>query len=235
MKNKDLKRRIIEISYKHKLSHLGSCLTAVDIIDEIYRTKNPDDKFVLSSGHAGLALYVVLEKYESNAEHTIDAKDLYIKHGVHPNRDLQNGIWVSSGSLGNGLPIALGMALADRNKNVYCLISDGECAEGSIWEAMRIKEEKQIGNLKVYLNWNGWGAYRETAVPFLTGDVKYKNENEDKDKKILYENTRISYPYNFDAIIVNELCDYPLFLKGQGAHYTVMNETMYNEAMEVLK
>ena len=61
--NKELKKRILEISYKKKLSHLGSCLTAVDIIDEIFKIKKPDEKFVLSSGHAALALYVVLEKY----------------------------------------------------------------------------------------------------------------------------------------------------------------------------
>src|SRR2546427_251920 len=63
MTNKDLKKRIIEISYKNKLSHIGSCLTAVDIIDEIYAIKKPNEKFILSSGHAGLALYCVIEKY----------------------------------------------------------------------------------------------------------------------------------------------------------------------------
>ena len=57
--------RIIEISKKHNLSHLGSCLTSVDIIDEIYSVKKPDEKFILSCGHAGLALYVVLEKYRN--------------------------------------------------------------------------------------------------------------------------------------------------------------------------
>src|SRR3990167_1530072 len=124
--NRNLKRRIIEISYEKGLSHLGSCLTAVDIIKEIYDIKKPYEKFVLSSGHAGLALYVVGEKYFRDAVDTCvshSAEYLFSKHGVHPNRDRH--IDASSGSLGHGIGIAVGMALADRSKNVYCLISDG--------------------------------------------------------------------------------------------------------------
>lgn len=148
--------RIWEISRKHKLSHLGSCLTAVDIIDEIYSIKKPDEKFILSCGHAGLALYVVLEKYRK-----YDAELLYQLNGVHPNRD-GFSIDCSTGSLGQGLPIALGMAMADRSKNVYCLISDGEATEGTIWEVANVMRKYNVENLKVYCNWNGWGAYDET-------------------------------------------------------------------------
>lgn len=157
-----IENRILEISKKHGLSHLGSCLTAVKIIEEIYEEKQPQDRFVLSSGHAGLALYCVLEKYLQ-----VDAEELFEKHGVHPNRDLENGIHCSTGSLGQGLPIALGMALADRSKKVYCLISDGECAEGSIWEALRVKKEMNVDNLVVYVNYNGYSAYDEVDLEYL--------------------------------------------------------------------
>src|SRR4051812_33407854 len=116
MKNKDLKKRIIEISYKHKLSHLGSCLTAVDIIDEIFQVKKPNEKFVLSSGHAGLALYVVLEKYEKKDFDgnliPLDAEEIFEHHGTHPDRCKACHLDCSTGSLGQGLPIAVGMALA---------------------------------------------------------------------------------------------------------------------------
>ena len=78
----DLKKRILEIAYKHKLSHLGSYLSAVGIINEIYKFKKPEDIFILSSGHAALALYVVLEKYEGK-----NAEELFLKHGGHPHRD----------------------------------------------------------------------------------------------------------------------------------------------------
>lgn len=148
--------RIIEISKKYNLSHLGSCLTAVDIIDEIYSVKKPDEKFVLSCGHAGVALYVVLEKYRG-----YNAEKLFVRDGVHPNYD-GNFIDCSTGSLGQGLPIALGMAMAERSKNVYCLISDGEVAEGTIWEVANTMRKYKIDNLKIYCNWNGWGAYDRT-------------------------------------------------------------------------
>ena len=149
--------RIIEISKKHKLSHLGSCLTAVGIIDEIYSVKKHDEKFILSCGHAGLALYVVLEKYRNyDAEQTLELC------GIHPDNMKARIFACSTGSLGQGLPIALGMAMADRSKNVYCLISDGEASEGTIWEVVNVIRKYKVYNLKIYCNWNGWGAYDKT-------------------------------------------------------------------------
>lgn len=155
MENPRLKLRIIELSHKYGLSHLGSNLTSVDIIENIYNIKKDNEPFVLSNGHAGLALYVVLEKQLGH-----NAEKLWVDHGVHPNRDIERGIWCSSGSLGHGLPIALGMALADRKKDVYCLVSDGESMEGSIYESNRIRLDEDIDNLKVYVNFNGTSAYR---------------------------------------------------------------------------
>lgn len=151
-----LESRILEISYKHKLSHLSSNLTAVNIIDEIYCIKKDNDPFVLSSGHAGLALYVILEKY-----YGIDAEKLHKKHGVHPNRDVEDKIFYSTGSLGCGLPAAIGMALANRKRNVYCLISDGEIFEGSIYESFNIIVKEKIKNLNIFLNLNGYSALAE--------------------------------------------------------------------------
>lgn len=156
-----LHHRIIEISRKLGLAHLGSCLTSVDAIDEIYSKKRENEKFVLSNGHAGLALYVILEKY-----YGLDAEKLYLKHGMHPNRDLEDMIYCSTGSLGMGLMIALGMALSDRGKDVYCLISDGECFEGSVWEAANVIEKYLVWNLKLYVIFNGFSAYDEVGEHF---------------------------------------------------------------------
>jgi transketolase len=150
----DVERRVVDISYKEKIGHLSSNLNAVNIIEEIYKTKKSGDPFILSSGHAALALYVVLEKYEGQ-----DAEKLFYKHGVHPHRDLGSGIHCSTGSLGMGLTVATGYALADRTRDVYCLISDGEAGEGSIWEALRFAYEAKLDNLKVYANVNGMIAY----------------------------------------------------------------------------
>jgi transketolase len=148
--------RIIEISKKHHLSHLGSNLTAVNIIDEIYQIKKEDEPFILSCGHSFLALAIILEKY-----YGFDAEKIYLKHGTHPHRDLEDKIYCSTGSLGMGLGIAVGMALADRSKNVYCLISDGEAYEGLVWEAANAIRRYKVTNLKIYCNWNWFSAYSD--------------------------------------------------------------------------
>ena len=155
--------RITEISKKYNLSHLGSCYTSADIINEIYHIKRDSEPFILSCGHAALALYCVIEKH-----YGIDAEYLYLKHGTHPNRDEEDKIFCSTGSLGWGLPIAAGMALSDRKKNVYCLISDGESFEGTMWETGNLMKLYDIDNLKVYCNFNGYSAYREVDQDMMT-------------------------------------------------------------------
>jgi len=210
MKNKDLKRRIIDISYKHRLSHLGGVVTAVDIIDEIYKVKKPDEKFVLSSGHVALALYVVIEKYGGR-----NAEEIYKHHGTHPDRCDACGLSCSTGSLGHGLPISVGMALADRSKNVYCLISDGECAEGSIWEALRIADERSLENLHIYVNMNGHAAYDLVNTDRLTKKLNQW------------------YPLGMNIYITHKY-EFP-FLDGVESHYKIMNAHEYKQALEVLK
>ena len=150
----DVEKKIIEISYREKIPHLSSNLNAVNIIEEIYKNKAKNEPFILSSGHAALAWYVILEKYQGK-----DANYLFHKHGVHPHRNVDDGLTCSTGSLGMGLTVACGYALADRTRRVHCLISDGECGEGSIWEALRFIYEAKLDNLEVYVNVNGMIAY----------------------------------------------------------------------------
>jgi len=163
----DLQKRIIDISYANKFGCFSATISAAPIIDEIFSTKEKNERFVLSSGHAALALYCALEKYEGK-----DAEYLFKKHGMHPHRDLENGIYCSTGSLGMGLTVACGYALSNRNENVYCLISDGECCEGSIWESLRFIKENNLDNLKVYVNANGMMAYDYIDVEYLKHRLK---------------------------------------------------------------
>ena len=160
-------KRIMDITYQEGLSHLSSTLSALPIIEEIYKEKKDDEVFILSNGHAGLALYVVLEDL-----YGIDATMLLHKHGIHPGKDLENKLYCSTGSLGSGLPIAVGHALADRTKNVCCMISDGEAAEGSIWESLRFIKESKLDNLKIYVNVNGMSAYEYLNVDYLIERLK---------------------------------------------------------------
>lgn len=145
-----LERRVLEISRRRKLGHLSSCLTAVGILDEIFAAKRPHDLVCLSQGHAGLGLYVALEKWENR-----NAEALYDKHGTHPNRDPENGIHVAAGSLGCAATIALGLAMADRNRDVHVLVSDGECWEPEIVSTLNLKAKFALKNLRLHVNVNG--------------------------------------------------------------------------------
>lgn len=162
------RERVISLSIKHKLSHVGSCLTALGIIEEIYAKKKPEEKFILSSGHAHLAHLVVEESAGIIQGDGLDVR--LEKWGIHCDR--RAGCDVSTGSLGQGLAVAVGMALANKNHDVYCLISDGETAEGSIWEALRIAKEQKLDNLKVYANFNGFGALGATDLDYLEARIK---------------------------------------------------------------
>lgn len=229
---KDLKRRIIEISYKHRLGHLGSNFSTLDILDCMYSTRNSNEPVILSNGHAGVALYVVLERYGY-----AHAEDLFIKHGVHPNKDLLNGIYASTGSLGQGLPIAVGMALSDKSKNVYCIVSDGECAEGSIWESVRIASEQKLNNLKIAINANGYGGYDEINIKSLP--TKFNSfgckviEVDGHDQKQLKKafKSKGTKPV---VVFAKTRIDHMPFLKGLDAHYKVMEESDYLVALEEL-
>ena len=201
----DLKKRILEIAYKHKLGHLGSYLSAAGIVDEIYENKDPDDIFILSSGHAALALYAALEKYEGK-----NAEELFLKHGGHPHRDEENGIYCSTGSLGLGITVAVGRALANKNRKVHVLISDGESAEGSVWEALRFIKENNLSNIEVYVNVNGYAAYDKVDIKYLVDRLK-----------VFLPTINIRYTS------VNQ---YP-FLRGLNAHYHVMSEEDYKTTL----
>lgn len=151
-----LSNRVLEISRLHGSSHIGSCLSILPILIEIYQRKLPHEKFVLSCGHAFLAQAVVMEHYGLG-----DAEKIYAHHLTHPDRCDTCGLDFSTGSLGHGIGAALGIALAAPDETVYCVISDGECGEGSVWEALRIKTQNNVDNLKVYANINGYTALEE--------------------------------------------------------------------------
>lgn len=233
MNNKSLIKRILEISFKNKTGHIGSCLNTLDILDSIYKLRKKDEPVVLSNGHAGLSLYVVLEKYGFT-----NAESLSIKHGTHPNRDLENGIYVSTGSLGYGLPIAVGMSIADKNRNVYCVISDGECAEGSIWESIRVASEQKLNNLKIVVSANGYGGYDQIKIESLPSKFSLfgclVNEADGHNQKSLEKILKISRGNKPHVIFARTKSERLSFLKGLDAHYKVMNELDYSTALKEL-
>jgi len=201
----ELQKRIVQLTYEEKLSHLSSTLSAAPIIEEIYAQRKDDEVFILSNGHAGLALYAVLEKV-----YGIDPVELLHKHGIHPGKDLENHLYCSTGSLGSGLPIAVGHALATPDKKVYCLISDGEAAEGSIWESLRFVFDHKVDNLEIYVNINGMGAYDDINIDNLVRRLQ---------SFLPRINIRISEPYSWT------------FAENLLTHYYVMNDKDYQEVL----
>jgi len=229
---KQLRRRLLEVIYREKQSHLGSCLSALDIMIAVYSIKRPQDKFVLSNGHAGFGLYVVLEK-----EGLMDLGSME-ELNIHPDRSLKKGIHVSTGSLGQGLPISLGMAMADPDRDIFCMISDGECAEGSIWESLRILVEGKVRNLKVIVNVNGWAAYKPVDTHRLKAQFEgfgvkaiEVNGHSLPDLQQAVRECQGGESIIFARTDVQQLP----FLRGLDAHYYVINAQDYESALEVLR
>lgn len=161
-----MKRRILELSHQHGIGHLSSNLTTAEVLEEIRSAecgvRDSAPFIVLSAGHAGLALYCYLEKYCGQS-----AAVLLEKHGTQPHLDPKHGIHCTTGSLGQGITVAVGYALANRQHRVHCIISDGECAEGCVWEALAFARLQNLTNLIVHVNINGYSAIAAVDVDYL--------------------------------------------------------------------
>lgn len=231
-RQKKIRKKIIEISYLRKFTHIGSCFCAVDIIEGIYDIKNKDDKFVLSNGHAAVALYSVLESKK------VITPQVAEKLNIHPDKNTKLGVYASSGSLGQGLPIAVGFALASRKRHVFCMVSDGECMEGSVYEALRIARINKLINLTIIVCANGWGGYSgiitTDLIKMLNGlgyNTNIINGHDiQKIKQALKKNTRKTP----NLILAKTKTDQLPFLKGLDSHYYSMTENDYNVAMNIL-
>jgi transketolase len=170
----EVARRVLEASARARVGHIGCSLSVAEIVAVLFRgvlrgvgTRDPDrDRFVLSKGHAALALYAALSlrgvldeaSFESFGE---DGTLL----GVHPDAAVP-GVDFSTGSLGQGLSVACGAALAARaqgsERRVVALLSDAECDEGSTWEAALFAGHHRLGALTVVVDANGSQALGRT-------------------------------------------------------------------------
>lgn len=164
----NIRKRLLDLAYHYQLGHLSSYFSSIDLINTIYSLMKKNDKFILSNGHAAVALYVVLEKYYD----FLDAEELYLKHGEHPKLSTKENIYCSTGSLGMGLTVATGLAYAEQQNTIHCLISDGECYEGSVWESLSFIKLNNIKNIKIYVNANGYSAYDSVDLKYLEKKLK---------------------------------------------------------------
>lgn len=167
--HKKLHEKLVTLLFNAKAGHIGSSLSCLDILTELMvYTMKKEDKFILSKGHAVPALYVILHHLKKI---TTEELATFHKDGTklpaHPSSyHLENDIPFATGSLGHGLSLASGIAqsykyfIKGKNKNiVYCLISDGECNEGQVWEAAQYASHFQLSNLIVLLDKNKFQAF----------------------------------------------------------------------------
>jgi transketolase len=162
-----IRRIILEQSHRARVGHIGSALSIADIVAALYsgvlRIKAVDDpqrdRFVLSKGHAALAVYAALHlagRMSAEQLNTYCGDDSLL--GVHPEHTLP-GIDFCTGSLGQGLSFGTGAALAARldgsSRRVVVLMSDAECNEGSVWEAAMFASHHRLANLLAIVDANG--------------------------------------------------------------------------------
>jgi transketolase len=169
-----LRANIIETSSRTGTPHLASCLSCVDLLTALYfsvlridpaRSRDMGrDRFILSKGHGAMALFHVL------ALRGFYSEDMLLNYGEDgsffaehpPTPDHLAGVEAATGSLGHGLPLGLGMALAariqDLSYNVYVMLGDGECNEGSVWECAMLAAAQKTSNLCAIVDFNKWQA-----------------------------------------------------------------------------
>jgi transketolase len=166
--SKQIRMSVLKMTHKAKASHVGSCLSIADIVGVLYesclnvRPTEPTwadrDRFVLSKGHAGAAIYAVLAL---KGFFSLEELEFYGKDGSELMAHISHkipGVEFSTGSLGHGLPFATGKALAAKKQDVawrvFALLSDGEMDEGSNWEAFMFAAHHRLDNLVVIIDYN---------------------------------------------------------------------------------
>lgn len=212
----ELYKKILKISYELQLAHIGSCISVVPILLEIYNKKQPQDLVIMDNAHAHLAhLVIKMDNIQIGDEILIEdnnklasIENIIKNYGIHCDR--KAGCDASGGSLGHGLGISIGYALAYPSKTVYCIVSDGGMQEGSNWEALRIKKDLKLDNLKIYVNCNGFIATKKIDK----NDLKQRMMQFDAD--IQFKETDF---YGIKA------------LNGVNAHYKVLNKEEYEQSI----
>jgi transketolase len=168
-----MRAKLVEMSHRAATPHLASSLSCVDIVVAAYESalridpRDPwaadRDRFILSKGHAATTLYAALAFRSFFPEAVLDT---YTQAGgclaEHPGPRCVPGVEAATGSLGHGLSIGLGMALAARiqrrDYRVMVLLSDGECNEGSVWEAAMFAPAQRLENIVAIVDYNKWQA-----------------------------------------------------------------------------
>jgi transketolase len=165
-----IRRKFLQMHFTARAGHIGTGLSDIDVLTYLYRVwLRSDDKFILSKGHGASSLYATQHHLGILSNEVMET---YYKDGTllpaHPAPMAFPSIPAATGSLGHGLPIASGMAYAYKylhqtDQRVACLLSDGECNEGAVWEAALFAAHHRLENLSVIVDANGLQGFGRTS------------------------------------------------------------------------
>ena len=188
----NIRKNTLKIANSSKGPHIGTALSCIEILTQLYfKTLNINsfddedrDIFIMSKGHGAMALYSTL--FEKGLLNEVELFSYYKNGGhlpAHLDKNTNKAIEVSSGSLGHGLPQALGFAnskkLKNLNSKVYVLMGDGEIQEGSVWEALMLAPKMKLHNLTVLIDRNNLQGYGRPSelVSYESLEDKFKSFN----------------------------------------------------------
>ena len=179
-KARELRQQTFHAFVEHGEAHLGGRFSIIEMLLALYeKVLQEEDKFILSKAHASFPLCLLLRD-----------KGFHPKLRTHLELDSANGIHCTTGSLGHGLPIGTGMAMArkrlGRPGRIYVMISDGECQEGTTWESLLIGAKHKLDNLVVLVDFNKIQALSslEDALPLDSLSAKFKAFNWESDEVV---------------------------------------------------
>ena len=256
--SKSIRKNILNMAFTAGSSsaHIGGALSIADIMTVLFATKikylkgdpyfEGRDRFILSKGHACLAYYASL--FENNF---LNEKDLlsFEKDGSdllgHPVRNMEKGIEFSTGSLGMGLSLGIGVALSLKKKklsnHIYIVLGDGECNEGSVWEAAMCASHYKLNNITVIVDNNNFQQTGSNDQIMSLGDLSLKWKSFNWTTSIIdgHDLNQINLAFE------KNLSDYPNVIiaktiKGKGVsmfennnswHHAVVTKKIYDEAI----
>lgn len=243
-----IRKEILLMTHNAKSGHPGGSMSCIDILTCLFKKvlkydpKNPDweerDYFILSKGHASPALYGIMAYcgfFEK--EELMTFRKLGSRLQGHPERLFLKGIEISTGSLGQGLSvangIALGLKLKKSKSKVYCLIGDGEFQEGQIWEGLMTAGHRKLDNLCVILDRNG------LQIDGNVEDIKREEPIEEKIKAFHFNVIKID-GHDYEQILsafetFNKTKEKPTFIiaktiKGKGVSFMENNLEFHGRA-----
>lgn len=161
-----IRKRIMDIGLKTGCGHIASALSCVDPLCKTYE-QAPNGIVILSKGHGALAQYVILNELGKISDSELESYYQDGGLGGHATLNKKQGIYASTGSLGHGLGIGIGYALANPKKGVVVILSDGECDEGSTLECIRIIQKLDIRNIMTVIDVNGHQGFSESYEDLL--------------------------------------------------------------------